>query len=211
MAKTKTAPKQKQEMKTSNYIGLLIVISILVILIGGLVAKNLSSKFLLNQKIVSKKNTAQQVLAADVQSAKNITQQYQALGAQAQSINDALPPDADIPGLANIVEAMAGISGVQYSTVASSASSTVVAAAPAVASTTSSSSATPVAVPISITATSSYANLTRFLTALESSSRPIHVTDIQLSGTSASLNVTINAITYYQAPVAFSVTKEVVK
>jgi Tfp pilus assembly protein PilO len=206
--------KQKQEMKTSNFIGLLAVITILVVLVGGLVAKNLATSFLHNQRIISKKNLAQKTLAADAVNAKTVTKQYQDLGTQQQQLLvDSLPADSDIPGLANIMEAMGGVSGVQFLSVSSTGSAVGEVAPVTGASPTATGSLTTAAsqVPISITFQSSYANLDRFLASLENSSRPITVSSIQLTGTSSKLNVTLSATTYYQTPVTFSVTKEAVQ
>ena len=208
---------QKQEMKTSNYIGLLVAITILVILVGGLAVKSLGASFLLNQRIITKKNVAQKTLAADVVSAQAVTGQYQALGEQSKLISDALPNGVDIPGLANAIEAMATSSGAQLSDVSSSGaaatttpSTTTPSATTSTAATVTSSTA-PTPLPISISASVSYANLPRFLSSIEGSLRPITISDIQLSGTNAKLIITITATTYYQNPVTFTVTKETVK
>jgi Tfp pilus assembly protein PilO len=205
--------KPKQEMKTSNYIALLIVISILVILVGGLAAKSLGEDLLHNQRVITKQGAAQKILAADVLSAQSITNQYQTLGAQQQLINDALPNESDLPGLANAVAAMAASSGSQLVDVSADTSGTTTStpAAGTGATGVSSSSAAATPVPITLSATTSYTSLPAFLSAIEGSLRPIQVSDIQLGGSNNSLNVTIDATTYYQTPVSFTIGKETVK
>jgi Tfp pilus assembly protein PilO len=202
--------KPKQEMKNSNYIALLAVVTILVLLVGGLLAKNFFASFLLNQKVLTKKNAAQVILASDVNAARNITVQYKGLGSQAQTVADSLPSDPDIPGLANAIESMAATAGVQFTSVGDgvTASPTAPAAAagtPGAVTATTSTAAT--AVPITISITTSYNNLNHFLSLLESSSRPIVVSSIQLTGLNSKLIVSITATTYYQNPVSFNITK----
>jgi Tfp pilus assembly protein PilO len=203
--------KPKQEMKTSNYIGLLIAISVLVILVGGLAIKTFGADFLHNQRVISKKNTAQKTLAADVLSVKAISNQYQTLGSQAQIVNDSLPNGSDIPGLANAIEAMGSATGTNFTDISDNATSGAVATAPTTTSSSSTTSSAATPININIATSASYANLDKFLSVLESSSRPIQVSGVALTGTNAKLTVTIDAITYYQTPVSFNVTTEAVK
>jgi len=192
--------KQKQELKTSNYVGLIVAISIVVILVGGLALKNLGAKFLLNSHVLNQKNVAKQTLNTDLTAVQSITQQYQQLTTQSQLLKDALPTESDVPGLANAVEVMAGTTGAQLKSVGSS-----------VGLATPTATTGPLALPITISAAATYANLTRFLAAIESSVRPIHITDIQLAGTNALLSVTIDGSTFYQTPATFNVKTETVK
>ena len=201
--------KPKQEMKNSNYIALLAVITILVLLVGGLLAKNFFATFLLNQKVISKKNTAQVTLAADVTAAHTITQQYQALGSQATTVSDSLPSDPDVPGFANAIESMAATAGVQFTGVVSGATAVPIASVGGTTASTTTVAAT--AVPLTINMTASYANLNHFLSLLESSSRPVVVSSITLTGTNSKLVVTLTATTYYQTPVSFNITKVAVQ
>jgi Tfp pilus assembly protein PilO len=195
-------------MKNSNYIALLVAISVVVILVGGLAVKKLGTDFLHNQRIITQKNKAQTTLSADVISAKAITNQYQTLGSQTQTIHDALPTENDLPGLANAVEAMGTATGASLTDVNDTASTTgATTAAPATGANSNAATALPVSIGMDV----SYTNLDRFLAALESSVRPIQVSSIQLAGTNASLVVTVNATTYYQPPVSFKIGEETVK
>lgn len=210
--------KSKQEMKTGNYIVLLSVITILVVLVGGLAAKSLGEDLLHNQRVITKKGLAQKTLTADVLSAQAITNQYQALAGQQQLVADALPNESDLPGLASAVQAMAASAGSQLLDVSqsndtgtSTATTTGTSASGSAATISSASSNAPTPLPISITATTSYTSLPAFLAAIEGSLRPIKVSDIQLSGTNNALNITISATTYYQTPVTFTIGKETVK
>ncbi len=203
--------KPKQEMKIGNYIALMIAISIVVVLVGGILIKSLGTSILLNQRVISKKQAAQSTLAADVIAANKITQQYKSLGDRAKLADDALPTSPDIPGLSNALEAMAGVSGVQFTDVSTTNVGGAASAATATGAAGSLSSSGSIPLPITITATSSYANLNRFLTAIESSLRPITITGLELTGTDAKLNITISANTYYQNPVSFSISKVTVK
>jgi len=206
------ATKPKQQMKNSNYIALLAAVTILVILVGGLLAKNFFASFLLNQKILTKKNAAQVILSSDVGAANSITQQYKALGSQTQIVADSLPNDADIPGLANAIESMATTAGVQFTNVGDTVTAlTTVPVGSATGSTASTTTAAATPVPISIGVTTSYNNLNHFLSLLESSSRPIVVSSIQLTGTNSKLLATIVATTYFQTPVSFNITKVAVQ
>jgi Tfp pilus assembly protein PilO len=208
MATNITTPKQtKQQLKTSNYIAIVIIVSVLVVLGSGYFIKSLSSGLILNQKIIAKKSVASNTLKTDISAAKSITQQYSDLGSQVKTIESALPGTADFSGIANAVEAMAGASGMQYKDVA--AASNI--ATSAVGTTSSKGAATLGTQGITITVSGSYAALNRFLSALESSARPVRVNDISISGTSAVLNATIDATTYYQSPTTFTVTSEDVK
>lgn len=69
----------------------------------------------------------------------------------------------------------------------------------------------PQVLPINIKVNASYVNLGKFLNNIESSSRPIHISDIQLAGTNIQLSVKIAGNSYYQNTAAFEVQKEVLK
>jgi Tfp pilus assembly protein PilO len=202
MDKTKTT----KEMKTSNYLALLVVITIIVLLVGGLVVKSLATSFLQTNRVIGKKNAVQVVLATDVTNAKAITRQYEDLNGQKSVIANSLPGDSDIPGFANALEAMSSHEGVQFLGVSTVAATTGIKQLGGVNGMSAATS-----LPVTITINSSYDNLSHFLVSLESSSRPVVVSGLSLTGTNAKLSVTINATTYYQAPVTFSVTKEAVQ
>ena len=207
MANSITTPKQtKQQLKTGNFIAIMAVVTVLVLLGTGYLIKGLSQSLLLNQKIIAKKTVASNALQGDVTAAKNLSAEYAALGAQVKIIDGALPGTADFSGIANAVEAMAGASGMQYKDVAASSAIATTATA-----TTTSSAPTLGTQGITIGVAGSYAALNRFLGALEASVRPIRVNYVTISGTSAQLNATIDATTYYQSPSTFSVTMEDVK
>ena len=204
----------KKQMNVNNYIALMVVITILVVFIAVLVVKNLGTTFLHNQRIISKKNAAQKTLAADFTAAQTISKQYQSLGSQSQIISDALPTESDIPGLANSIEAMGLATGTQLVDVGSAG--TALGASTPTSTTTATPSAgaspqSPIPVPVTITVNTTYANLPAFLSAVESSVRPIVVSGVQMTGTNSLLKLTVTANTYSQAPASFTVTKEVVK
>lgn len=193
--------KQKQEMKTSNYVGLLVVVTLIVVLAGGFASYKLAKSTLHLNRIVAKKSVAKKTLDNNVVAAKSLVDSYAKVSSRKTFLEDALPDTPDFPAFGNAVEVVASTTGAQLLSVTSGLGQG--------SSVASASGTIPMAV--AIKASTSYANLERFLAGLEASARPIHIGSIDFNGTNTQLDVTINALTYYQAADSFKIGKEPVK
>jgi Tfp pilus assembly protein PilO len=198
MAKSKST----KNVSTTNFIALMLVISLVVVIGGGFAGYSLVKNIVHTKHILDKKTVAKKTLDQNVVAARTLVSEYDAATANKNLLSNALPVEADFPAFANAVEMIAGVSSVKLSGIGTGLSGS---GAP------SAETASVVPMPIKLSFTSSYANLSRFLTGLESSARPIHISGITMSGTNQNLSVSLDATTYYQNPAAFSITMEAVK
>ena len=200
---------KKQQLTNGSYFAVLALITVIVLLVTYLLAKNFYSTITLNANVLSKKTAAADILDSDYHNAKLLTNSYSSVSSQKTLVNDSLPSDTDIPGTASILQAIASNTSTVFSGVALSTQSTP-GTASSVMATTKAGAGLAIAVPITISAQASYANLDQFLTGIESSSRPLQINSLGLSGTNQALKINITATTFYTAPITFKVPMETV-
>lgn len=176
-------------------------------------------------RVTKADTTAHQQLLKNIKAYKNLSAAYQAFnsestnviggsstgtgsndGGNAKIILDALPSSYDFPALTSTIEkiltdenfTISGISGTDAQ----------------LTEQTNNSSATPQPVPIpfsfSVTGTN-YTSIQQLMTTLQESIRPIQIDQLTISGTDNSLDVSVNAHTYYQPGKTLDITKQEVK
>jgi hypothetical protein len=176
-------------------------------------------------RVTKAATAAHKQLVSNVQSYDNLQTSYQAFdsspinalggsstgsgnndGDNAKLILDALPSSYDFPALTSSIEkiltdgnySIGGITGTDDQLTEQTNS---VAASPQ-----------PVSMPFSFTVTNAnYASVQQLITKLQQSIRPIQIDSMTLSGASNSMEVTVNAHTYYQPGKSLGITKQVVK
>lgn len=117
---------------------------------------------------------------------------------------DALPSKYDFPGLISSLEKLVSSGGY---TINSIGGAEIVGAGQELPG----PSPVLVEIPFPVTITADYAGIQKFIATLEASIRPMYITNLSLSGTDASMQLTIKAKTFYQSEKTFDVTNEVIK
>ncbi len=197
----------------SNYVVVMLLITLLVLGLTTLIGKALISSVRLNTKVVAKKSTAITQLNSDVANAPALVSAYQGLGdpgtagTTSKTLNDALPTSADFPDLIAALENMADTSSLSLKSVVPD-SSGIIPTAP-VSSNTFAAATTPYEV--NVTVEGSYASLQKFLMDIENSARPMHVSTSQISGTGSDVTANLTLETYYQDAATLPFKTETVK
>jgi hypothetical protein len=118
-------------------------------------------------------------------------------GDNAKIVLDALPSVYDFPALISSIEKIANLDQVPLQGITGSDDS-----ATQTTATTDSTSSEPNMMPFSINSRTNYSVAKTLVADLERSIRPMDVTSFALDGSGDSLNVTIQANTYFQAPIS---------
>ena len=184
-------------------------------------------------KVTSKKEDAVKQLKSNKESVNALVESYKTFASQnpnliggnkagtdtrdgdnGRLVLDALPSSYDFPALATSIEKLLqgytinGITGTDSSadtatTDDTSATSAAATGAPAAAGT--------VEIPFALSVTTDYKGFQTLAGTFEKSIRPIQVTKLQLSGKSSSLQVSIDAKTFYQPETGLKIESTVVK
>jgi Tfp pilus assembly protein PilO len=194
----------KNEMSAQKVVTIAIVSTIVFVAIAGLALKMLIPDIFTNQKVLSATFTARTAIDTKKSDAISLLSDYHNLGKQADTVQQGMPSDVAFPELINVMEHMAGSSGVQLQSVAPNQA---VASAPASASGVTTAQSTG----FSIQLTGNYAAVTQFIKDTELSLRPMRVNDITLTGSSNSLTATMDLTTYYQSSANINDTTETIK
>jgi hypothetical protein len=229
-----SSANQKKQMSSNNLVIMMVLISLIVIGVTALAVKFLVTSIILDSHVLKDKLTADSTVKQDVNNAPQLINSFNALGTEAQSLNDALPTSVDYPSLVIEMENMAGSAGVTLtgvtttentvtaSSAASSGSGPTVstgpsasAGTPGTASTTATGGSSSVNAPqqftFTITYNGSFDATTRLVGELESSARPMEVTGVTLNGTGSALNGSVNVTTWYTSPAQLPFGTETVK
>lgn len=127
-------------------------------------------------------------------------------GSNSKIILDALPYTYDFPALTSSIEKILGDNGLKVSSITGTDDQLNQ------QGNTSSPNPQPVEIPFTFTvADANYGSVSRLLSRLEQSIRPIQIDNLQLSGAANDMTVTATAHTYYQPAKNVTITKEVVK
>lgn len=117
---------------------------------------------------------------------------------------DALPSKYDFPGLISSLEKLISSGGYSINTIGGAEVAGAGLELPG-------PNPVLVEIPFPVAISASYADTQGFIKILEASIRPMYITNLSLTGTDASMLLTINAKTFYQSEKTFDVTNEVVK
>lgn len=193
----------------NNLIIALAVISFIVIGVTVFADKALISSIMLDQKILTAKQTADTKLSENLTNAPQLVQAYNSLGSLTRIVSDALPNTKDMPSVLVTLENMGGQSGLKIRSVAPTSFGGE-GAAPE-------SGSGGVGVPdpqsfrVAVTFDGSYPALLKFMKAVELSVRPMKVVDLQLNGSGSALTGQIVLQTYYQEQATLPIVMETVK
>jgi hypothetical protein len=231
----KPSIKHVQINKANNLIFIVVALSALVVSFSLVSAKTLLGQSSFQHKVLKEKNTAIKDLKDNIEAANTLKTQYDTfenanpniLGGQggtnvnstgssdgdnAKIVLDALPASYDFPALTSSLEkiiendhlTVQGISGTDNTQTINNPTGTT-----STASTTPGSSQT---LPFTVTIQTDYNSSLNLVKDFERSIRPVDVTGITMSGRSSSLNISMQAVTYYQPSVSLQIgQKEITK
>lgn len=181
------------KLSTNSTIAVATGVVIVVLLICAYFGYVLGQKLITNSKVALAQAQASSQLNTKLDNAQTLVGSYQALGSKTTLIGHALPVTPDFPALISIMENAAASSGV-----------TLVSVTPSL---TETATATPVAAvnlpagaqayDLTLQVTGSYPKVVAFMKNLELSSRPMRVTNIQVTGTDQQLSVTLSVTTFF--------------
>jgi Tfp pilus assembly protein PilO len=198
-----TRKQAEAALAGNNLIIALIVVSFIVIALTALAGKTLWSRIALDQKVVTAKDEAASTLKQNVENAPLLVAAYSRLGELQRVVADALPNDKDSASILTTIENMGGQSGVTVRAVVPGAGTLPTATATATGATTGTSGTATVGAPapqstkFNVTVEGSFDSTVRFLKAVETSARPMKVTNMQISG-NKTLSSQLEITTYFQ-------------
>lgn len=199
-------------------------IAAFIVIFCAVAGHSLFGQLLYQNRIVSAKKDALTQLKTDEAAVKNLNTAYVAFvstpqnilggnstgnGAQdgdnAKIVLDALPSKYDFPALATSLEKLLTDENVEIQS--------IVGTDDEVAQTGTGTSDKPqvVEIPFQVSAKGSYQSVQSLTKTFEASIRPIKINTLSLTGSDASLEININATTYYQPAKPFSIGTKVIK
>ena len=125
-------------------------------------------------------------------------------GNNAKIVLNSLPSVYDFPALTSSVEKILKDRNINFTSISGTDD-------PTAQNTSSSGTPTAVKVPFGFTANTSYSSAQNLFESFEKSIRPMIIDQVNVSGSSGSMTVTITAHTYYQPAKEFKIEKKVVK
>ena len=227
MDKATAGLRKRQQIGQANRMMFLwIIIISMVVGVSAVLSLFLVQKILFGEKVLGEKNKTVKVLEDNLDNAKKLKDSINVLGTNKdlqsvslndnsstsglQSVLDALPADANPTALAASLQTklLAGISGVSLETLAVDSAST----AGDVGASNSDGTAIPIGFTFSVsTSQGDYEALTKVLTQLERSIRPINVTMLTIEAQGSRSIMTVKGASYYQPAKDVQLTDKVVK
>lgn len=224
---------KKSTSSTSGLIAILMTVCTFMLVISFLLSKELIADIRFNQKVISKKNTANSTLKKNVDSLDDLKSNFDQLvkdGPQPGVVLSALPVGVDYAGLGSEYEAMAASSGARLSNIAldstiasttstsSTPSSTTSSSAPASSASLAPTTANAAAASdvlqtfrFRVTATGSYASLQQLTKNMEQSLRPTRIESVAISGAEPNVTAEYVLTSYYQGAAVIKPAKETVQ
>ncbi len=186
--------RREQVKKAGSTVFIVIAIAAVVVMFSLISMRFLWEKKSYNDRVIAAKTKARDDITTNLENLDKLSEQFpqleQSASTNSKTILHALPPVYDYAALASSIDYLASTSGVKSNTSIGEDLS-----ASALSSATTSS---PVEIPLNIQVTGSYESIKQYITNLENSIRPIHVSAVLYSGSNGSLDATIQAVTYYQ-------------
>lgn len=210
------------KLSTNKIIALSVVISVIALIILFAIGKSFFTTIKHNTTVINKKTAAETQLKTNLTNLPTLKTAYDNLGGTVATVSDSLPDTADFASLVATMEAVASSSSISLSTVSPQSQLLIPVAtptpttattpgAPGATATTTTTTTAPQPTGFSVSVKGSYAAMLVFMGNLEKSSRPIKITDIQLSGTTPTLTGTISGAAYYYNPQVLADKTETVK
>lgn len=199
--------KREQVRRAGSTVFAAVAIAAAVVMFSAISIRFLWNKKQYNDRVITAKTQARDDVEANITNVEKLADQFSELDSSATTnattILHALPPVYDYASLVTSLNAIAVTSGVKFNGSSGQDSS-----ADAILS---SPVSTPIEIPITMQVTGSYGAIKTFMTNLERSIRPIQVSSVNYSGSNASVEAQIQAVTYYQPARSFDFTKTEVR
>ena len=219
----KKSAKQLQIDKTNATIVLVVSLAAVITAFSLVSVKAMLSQRNYQGRVISQEQTALTVATNDLKAANDLTASYTAFndastniiggtssgtgqqdGTNSKIILDALPSEYDFPALVTSVDKLLSSRGFKVDSLSGTDDASQAAAA-------TSTSPLPVEMPFQFGVAGSYSAVKDLVGVLERSVRPISINSMQLSSSDATVNLTVNAKTYFQPGKDLNVTTRVVK
>jgi len=199
--------KREQLSRASSTVFIAAAVAAVVVMFSLMSGKFLWNKKSYNDRVITAKTKSRDAIETNVTNIDKLTQQFPSLEStpttNATTILHALPPVYDYASLVTSLNSIAVTSGVKFNgSSGQDSSADALTSAPA---------STPIEIPITMQVTGSYVSIKNFMSNMEKSIRPIHVTNVTFSGNNESLDAQIQAVTYYQPARSLDVTKTEVR
>lgn len=189
-----TATRREQVKKAGATVFIVVAIAAVIVMFSIISMRFLWEKKSYNDRVITAKTTARDGLETNIANLDKLSEQFPQLedsaSTDAKTILHALPPVYDYAALASSIDYLASLSGVKSNTSVGDDIS-----ASAVNSATVSQ---PVEIPLNLQVSGNYDSIKAYIQNLEKSIRPIHIKNVAFTGTNNELQVTIQAVTYYQ-------------
>lgn len=190
----KKETKREKINRANSTVFVAVAVAAVVVMASLIAMKFLWTQLSYNSRVISAKVVARDQIADNNDSVDSLSKEFIDLESSASTnskvILHALPPSYDYPGLATYIESLAQTSGVTFpGSVGQDISESAI---------TSSVVSEPQEIPLSIEVNGTYDSIVQFIKNTELSIRPIHITNVEYSGTSERLKAVITATTYYQ-------------
>lgn len=198
-----------------------IVIAAVVVSVFCLVsARQLASQISFQGRVLGSKHQAVKQLQANLAASKTLIDQYNNVfegndpmnmiggrnttdpnsappdGDNARIVLDSLPQSYDFPALLTSVYNIMASDGIASPNISGTDQSATTSSAP-------STNPQPVEIDFSVSGSSSYANVQKLVKDFERSIRPFNITNMQVSGSDASMQFSFNMATYFQTAMTF--------
>lgn len=225
MANSQPSTKRIAIDKTNGRMVVIVAVASFITVFCLMASKTIFSTNLYQAKLTTKQEIALKQLKANLSAYDNLLSSYNDFidqstnvingskagtgdndGDNAKIILDALPYQYNFPAVASSVEKIVGDLGMKISSITGTDDQ--------VNQQANISSPTPAAVPIPFTFSvnnADYASVSKLITKLQHSIRPIQIDQLTLSGSNNDMTLTINAHTYYQPAKTVNITQETLK
>ncbi len=204
---SKSVSKREKISKASSTVFAAVAIASIVVMFCLISMKFLWTKQGYNSRVITAKTEARDQIEENNRNLDKLIKDFDSIESSAtvnsKTILHALPPVYDYPALATYFESLAQQSGVSLpGSVGQDISASAI---------SSSTVSNPVEVPLTIEVDGTYDNVVLFMLNTERSIRPIHITNVEYTGTNEKVKATISATTYYQPSRELGVGKKEVK
>lgn len=224
MAQTGKSIKRNLISKANTTIVAVTAAACFIVVFSLVASLTLIDQFKYQNKVISSKRHARDVLKDDIAATKELTASYQAFtstsqnvlkgdpngtgsqdGNNAKIVLDALPSKYDFPALATSLEKIVKSQSVTIRSISGNDDSLNSSNAPL------SSNPTAIAMPFKVTVSGTYENVRNVVKALERSIRPVEVQQLSVTGNQNELTLEVTAETYYQPGKDLKINMQVVK
>src|SRR4051812_12625673 len=224
MARTLSATKRSLITDANSKIVIATAIAAFLVVFSLVACKALLGQASYQNRVISEKKKALSQLQSDLNARNSLVSSYRAFvgtttnvlggnpkgsgdkdGDNAKIVLDALPSKYDFPALATSLEKILTNQNYKIESIVGSDDEVNQQANSA------SSTPAPVDMPFQITVSTSYSSLQTLLSTLEKSIRPIQIQSMDLSGSDATMQISITAKTFYQPEKSLTISQKVVK